>query len=247
MIDAAGRGQAHHHETRQRHGFEKPAAGRLHPLKHFQAAAHARAAARARASGFHGPRWKKPCLSDGHQRRHGIADHAEPQEAKHRMRQAGQLEGQAPARAATAVKPGQRAVGQDRRGECPVVAVTLPQAVQPALGVEVLLRPARDRPALRRPRRQGARRRGPAAWRLDWRSCDPCRPSRRRRSGSAASHWAARPGQLAIAVAAGVVGRRCRPPRPGAAAVAVDSAELDSRPTQWPAASRSANRSCRTV
>ena len=53
----ADRGERHHHEARQRRGFEVAAAGRLDAAENPQRSPAASAGARRCAIGFHGPRW----------------------------------------------------------------------------------------------------------------------------------------------------------------------------------------------
>ena len=58
VLGPARRGQAHHHEARQRHGLEESAAGRLHATRASRRLGRTASRRTSQTSGFRGQRWK---------------------------------------------------------------------------------------------------------------------------------------------------------------------------------------------
>ena len=182
MLDAAGRREAHGHETRQRYRLQIAAAVGLHSLQHAQARIDRRAphqtCQRETRPAMHVAR-----LSDRHECRNRVADHRQPCPTIEPLRHACPLERQR--RDLRPVdQPGQRAVGENRYGECLVGAVARAETVDAAFPLQVGPGPIQWTLADERPVGPGETRRRPASsWRYSNGFC-PYLPSLRRRSAA---------------------------------------------------------------
>ena len=134
--------EAHHHKTGQWDRFQKTAAGRLHALEHFEAAAN-----RSTAQPTRERIPRRPVVESGQthrdQCRNRIADHRQSEKLVQSLRQAGQLKRQrrdlAPRHHA-----GQRAVGQNRHGKGFVFPVSTTQRAQRTLRIDIGMSAVKD-------------------------------------------------------------------------------------------------------
>ncbi len=135
MFHAAGRGEAHGHETRQRYRLQIAAAVGLHSLQHAQARIDRRAPHQT-CQWATRPAMHEARLSDRHECRNRVADHRQSCPTIEPLRHTRPLE-----RQRRDLRPvdqsGQRAVGENRYGECLVGAVARAETVDAAFALQV--------------------------------------------------------------------------------------------------------------
>ena len=235
LVAAEQGDQAHGHKTGQRRGFQKSAVLGLDLPQLLQ---HARRDQPAKPAGAASPRRIATIQqqADRDQCRQRITYHVQPQRFVPTMRQDRQLERQA-GDVVPGDQAGQCAIHQDGDGEGAILAIFPLKGRHDCMRTEPPARRARCRCALSRQSaraiargrscRQAPERRSPAAWWPNCWGCRSCRPSRHRRFD------VGQPGDAGSdprRVASRVIGQA----QSALTAVAVDSGDDESRPSQKP-------------
>jgi hypothetical protein len=187
-------GQAHRDKAGQRRGLQEPSVRRLDGLQHAQRPGPRRGAQPAERPVPRGP-VHMARLPDRNQGRQGIAHHRHAHRREAPVRQRRQFKGQGqhmtPCRPALPQPPGQRAVGQNRHREGPVLAISRQDRRGQHLGVHAPGRPLQE---LLRPRHG---RRMP---RIPRRHRPECGPSQQRRAQVARAARGVAPAPVLILV-----------------------------------------------